>query len=338
MTTEAASTDGAATVSVIVVNFNAQRTLSRCLAALRAQSLQAARVIVIDNASTDGSIESARELFPEFEYVSLPVNTGFAAANNRAIALCDSEFVALLNPDAFAEPAWLEELVKAARRTPAAASFGSCQLMAGEADLIDGIEDVCHISGLVWRGDHGRSRNSDDCTAREIFSPCAAAALYRRQAIQSIGAFDEDFFCYVEDVDLGFRLRLVGWQSWYVPAAVVRHVGSATTGGAHSGFAVYHGHRNLVWMFVKNMPGYLFWLLLPLHIAMNLVSVAWFIFRGQAGAILSAKRDAILGLRRVWQKRAIVQSRRTLPTIAFRTMLNRNLIPGRRQSRTNSFT
>jgi GT2 family glycosyltransferase len=328
----------AGSVTVIVVNFNAQDTLPRCLEALRAQSLQAARVIVIDNASTDGSIESARKLFPEFEYVCLPENTGFAAANNRAIERCDSEFVALLNPDAFPEPAWLEELVKAARQTPNAASFGSCQLMAGDADVLDGIEDVCHISGLVWRGGHGRSRNSDDCLAREIFSPCAAAVLYRRQAIQSIGSFDEDFFCYVEDVDLGFRLRLSGWQSWYVPTAVVRHVGSATTGGAHSSFAVYHGHRNLVWMFVKNMPGYLFWLFLPLHLAMNLVSVVWFIFRGQPGTILAAKRDAILGLRRVWQKRGIVQSRRTIPAGTLLANLNRRLISDMRQRGGNSFS
>jgi GT2 family glycosyltransferase len=325
----------AGSVTVIVVNFNAKNTLSRCLEALRAQSLQAARVIVIDNASTDGSIESAKELFPEFEYVCLLENTGFAAANNRAIERCDSEFVALLNPDAFPEPAWLEELVKAARQTPDAASFGSCQLMAGETGVIDGIEDVCHISGLVWRGGHGRVRTSSDSTAREIFSPCAAAALYRRQAMQAVGGFDEDFFCYVEDVDLGFRLRLSGWQSWYVPAAVVRHVGSATTGGVHSGFAVYHGHRNLVWMFVKNMPGYLFWFYLPLHLAMNLVSVVWFIFRGQAGTILKAKRDAILGLPKAWRKRAIVQKQRRIPTSVMFAALNKKLIPGRWQRSSN---
>ena len=320
---------GAGKVSVIIVNFNAKSTLRQCLEALRTQSLKAARVIVVDNASSDGSIESARDLFPEFEYVCLRENTGFAAANNRAIERCDSEFVALLNPDAFPEPDWMQALVNAARQTPAAASFGSCQLMAGETDVIDGIEDICHVSGLVWRGGHGRSRNDDDCLARQIFSPCAAAALYRRQAIQAVGGFDEDFFCYVEDVDLGFRLRLAGWQSWYVPAAVVRHVGSTTTGGVHSGFAVYHGHRNLVWMFVKNMPGYLFWLFLPLHLAMNLVSVVWFILLGQAGTILKAKRDAILGLPKAWQKRGVVQNQRTLPAGVLLAALNKNLAPGR---------
>jgi GT2 family glycosyltransferase len=289
--------------------------------------MKAARVIVIDNASTDGSIEAARESFPEFEYVCLSENMGFAAANNRAIERCDSEFVALLNPDAFPEPAWLEELVKAGRETPDAASFGSCQLMADDPNVLDGIEDVCHISGLVWRGGHGRLRHEGDSVLREIFSPCAAAVLYRRQAFQSVGGFDEDFFCYIEDVDLGFRLRLLGWRSLFVPTAIVRHVGSATTGGAHSSFAVYHGHRNLVWMFVKNMPSGLFWPLLPLHLAMNLVSVVWFMLRGQAGAILRAKRDAILGLPMTWRKRAIVQSHRTLPASALLTALNRNFVP-----------
>jgi GT2 family glycosyltransferase len=327
----------ARSVTVIIVNFNARNTLPRCLETLRAQFLQPTRVIVIDNASTDGSIEIVKQLFPEYEYVCLKENTGFAAANNQAIALCDSEFVALLNPDAFPEPAWLYELLNAAMQNPESASFGSCQLMVGDADVLDGIEDVCHISGLVWRGGYGRARNDDDRKAREIFSPCAAAALYRRQAVQAVGAFDEDFFCYVEDVDLGFRLRLSGWQSWYVPTAVVRHVGAATTGDAHSNFAVYHGHRNLVWMYFKNMPSVLFWLFLPLHFGMNIVSVAWFILRGQPRTILGAKWDAIRGLRRAWQKRSVVQSYRILPAKALLIMLNKTLIAPRRHSSASTF-
>ncbi len=309
-------------VSVIVVNFNAGHNLPRCLEALQAQSLQAIRMIVVDNASTDGSIESAKDRFPEFEYICLQKNIGFAAANNRAIERCESEFVALLNPDAFPNPEWLEELVKAARQIPHAASFGSCQMLEGSVNVLDGVEDVCHISGLVWRSGHGRFRRQGDNVAREIFSPCAAAALYRRHAVQTVGGFDEDFFCYVEDVDLGFRLRLSGWQSWYVPTAVVWHVGSATTGGTRSHFAIYHGHRNLVWMYVKNMPGFLFWLLLPLHVIMNLVSIVLFMFRGQGRTILSAKRDAILGLRRTLQKRSIVQRRRTASTGALLAILD----------------
>lgn len=330
MQTASLRQDEAVTVSVVVVNFNAGNTLPRCLAALRAQLLKAHRVIVVDNASIDGSNENARELFPEFEYVCFSENIGFAAANNRAVERCDSEFVALLNPDAFPEPAWLEELVKAGREMPDVASFGSCQLMVGDAELLDGIEDVCHVSGLVWRNGYGRLRDEGDRIPREIFSPCAAAALYRVQAIRDAGGFDEDFFCYVEDVDLGFRLRLLGWKSWYVPTAVVRHVGSVTSGGAHSPFALYHGHRNLVWLYVKNMPGFLFWFSLPLHLAMNVVSIVWFALHGQGGGILCAKRDAILGLRKAWGKREAIQRRRVASVSDVLCMLNSAVLPRRR--------
>ena len=138
--------------------------------------------------------------------------------------------------------------------------------------------------------------------SREIFSPCAAA-MYRRSVLLEVGGFDEDFFCYVEDVDLGFRLRLAGHKAMHVPDAVVHHVGSATTGGKHSDFSVYHGHRNVAWTFVKDMPGILFWLLLPLHILMNLASILWFALQGHGGVIVRAKRDALLGLPKMWYKR-----------------------------------
>jgi len=114
----------------------------------------------------------------------------------------------------------------------------------------------------------------------------------------------------VEDVDLGFRLRLVGYRCLYVPQSVVYHVGSGTTGGQHSDFAMYHGHRNLVWTFVKNMPGILFWMLLPLHVSLNLASIIWFALRGRGGVIWRAKRDALLGLPKMWRKRQYIQKTR----------------------------
>ena len=102
---------------------------------------------------------------------------------------------------------------------------------------------------------HGVPVSSVSEEVREVFSPCAAAALYRRSALVEIGGFDDDFFCYSEDVDLGFRLMLAGHSCLYVPTSVTHHVGSGTTGGQNSDFAVYHGHRNLVWTYVKDMPG-----------------------------------------------------------------------------------
>jgi GT2 family glycosyltransferase len=124
--------------------------------------------------------------------------------------------------------------------------IGSKLVKAADLAVLDGVGDAYHISGLVWRMGHGEPVASFSEQVREVFSPCAAAALYRRSVLLEVGGFDEDFFCYVEDVDLGFRLRLAGHKALSVPDAVVYHVGSATTGGQHSDFAVYHGHRNLV--------------------------------------------------------------------------------------------
>ena len=216
----------------------------------------------------------------------------------------------LLNPDAFPEPDWLEHLVNASKANPDYTMFASRQLMDGDQSLLDGDGDVYHISGLVWRAGHGLPVSGAVHEPQEIFSPCAAAALYRRDALMSVDGFDEDFFCYVEDVDLGFRLRLMGHRCLLVPSAVVRHIGSATTGGHRSDFSVYHGHRNLVWAFVKNMPGWLFWVLLPLHIVMNCATICMFVIRGQGRVILRAKLDSIKGLPGAWSKRKQIQSSR----------------------------
>jgi GT2 family glycosyltransferase len=295
-------------VAVIIVNFNGKASLMKCLESVSRQTLAPCRVIVVDNASSDGSAAHAAQAYPDFEFVMLPENTGFAAANNLAARMVtDCDWLALLNPDAYAAPDWLEMLCCVARDQPAVGSFGSRMLMADDPTCIDGTGDVYHASGLAWRNDHGASVASSANLSVEIFSPCAAAALYRRASFMSATGFDEDFFCYMEDVDLGFRLRLLGLRCLYVPQAVVRHEGSATTGGKHGDFSVYHGHRNLVWVFIKNVPAPLLWMLLPLHLLLNLATILWFATRGQGALILRAKRDAIKGLPGMWSKRQKIQ-------------------------------
>lgn len=312
--------------TVIVINWNGGVHLRRCLDHLAAQTEPPARVIVVDNGSTDGSL-AATAAFPAFAVQRLGRNLGFAAAINRALGQCAGDYVALLNPDAFAAPDWLAKLLQAAREHPGIAAFGCRQLAAGKEGVIDGLGDVYHISGLAWRGGHGRRQRGADLEAGEIFSPCACAGLYRLDALRAVGGFDEDFFCYFEDVDLGFRLRLAGFSSAYVPGAVVHHVGGGCSGGHHSPVAVYYGHRNLVWAFVKNMPGSLLWLLLPFHVGLNLVSIAYFAARGQARVILRAKRDALLGIPRVWRKRRATQASRRVSAAAIWRLLDKRLLP-----------
>lgn len=319
-------------VAVIIVNWNGEQFLDRCLTALRAQTAKPHEIILLDNASTDGSLEIARR-FPSVRVIALDQNTGFARGNNLAIEAASkaSEWIALINPDAFAAPRWLELLLAAAKSHPEFDVFGSKLVNAVDPTLLDGTGDAYHISGLVWRTAHGvtvSAMGDSDC---EVFAPCAAAALYRRSAFEQVGSFDEAFFCYVEDVDLGFRLRLAGYRCIYVPQSVVHHVGSGTTGGQNSDFSVYHGHRNLVWTFVKNMPGVLFWFLLPLHVALNLVSILWFALRGQGAVILRAKRDALLGVPKMWRKRQQIQKARVASVGDIWRVLDKRLLPIRRK-------
>lgn len=298
-------------VAVIIVNWNGERFLDQCLAALNDQTFAPYEIIVVDNSSTDGSLEIIRRYSP-VRLLAQDENLGFARGNNLAIKNVSPEvdWIALLNPDAFAAPDWLENLMLAAKNNPDVTVFGSRQLMHDSPEKLDGIGDVYHISGLVWRNGFGRPQKAEDNIAREIFSPCACAALYRKDVLMAAGGFDEDYFCYVEDVDLGFRLRLAGNRAMYVPDAVVRHIGSASSGGKQSNFSVYHGYRNVVWTFIKNMPGPMFLALLPLHLLANVMILYGFARQGQGKTILRAQWDACRSIPRMWRKRRIIQANR----------------------------
>ena len=301
-----------ATVAVLIVNFNSGELLADCLRHLQRQTVQPARILIVDNASQDQSLAQALALEPRLEIIRLEQNVGFAAANNLAAHQAGAvEWLALLNPDAFPAPDWLERLLAAAQRYPASvcAGLGSRLINAYDPARLDGTGDVYHVSGLVWRRDHGKSVTAGQDTAGEIFAPCAAAALYRRTAFLAVGGFDEAYFCYFEDVDLGFRLRLLGYAFYYAPDAVAHHAGSAIT-GRHSPFSLYHGHRNLVWTWVKNMPTVWLWLYGPQHLLLNLGSILGYGLRGQGRVLWRAKWDALCGLPQCWRQRAAVQAQR----------------------------
>jgi len=314
--------------AAIIVNWNSWGELTGCLEALMAQSEPFDRILVIDNDSRDPAPAAVSDWQDAglIELYSLAANEGFAKANNIAIAkVVDCDWIALVNPDAFLDPAWHEQMRRAAAMHPRVASFSSAMLMANDRSRWDGLGDVYHISGLVWRRAHGRREADVMAEAGPVFSPCAAAAFYRRESVIEAGGFDEDYFCYLEDVDLGFRLRLLGYDARLNPGAVCYHVGSATTGSQHSDFAVYHGHRNLVWTFLKDMPGVLLWSLLPLHLVLNLITVLRFAVHGQGRVILRSKWDAIKGIPAVWRKRRALQAGRQCSTRELWRMLDKSL-------------
>jgi len=304
-------------VAVIIVNWNSGDYLGRCVKALLAQSIPISKIVVVDNASTDDSLDAIESLSDVISVIQQESNTGFAAANNRGIKECrEFSWVGLVNPDAFVESNWLENVVKGINHNASAGAIACQMRQANDESLLDGTGDIYHVSGLAWRRDHGARREgvSEVSTLvpkneRPVFAPCAAAAVYRREVLEESGGFDEDYFCYFEDIDLGFRVRLLGYACIYLPEAVVYHVGSGVT-GRDSDFSVYHGHRNLVWTYIKNMPIGLFWRYLPQHVLLNLLSIIYYAFKGRGLILGKAKYDACKQLGNVLKKRKLVQSKR----------------------------
>lgn len=315
--------------TIVIVTWNAWDHLFRCLDALRRQTQQGFKVVIVDNGvSTEEQVSRLRE-YSWVRYVHNTQNLGFAAANNQAIEFADgSPWIMLLNPDAIPEPDWFRLMMAAAREHPDVSMFGSRLIRADEPTILDGDGDSYHVSGMPWRQGHGLPVPTTVAKPREVFAPCAAAALYRREALLAVGGFDEDFFCYVEDVDLGFRLRLAGHCCLQVSSAVVRHVGSVSV-GRHSGFYIFYSHRNLVWAYVKNMPWPLFWLFLPLHLSLNIASLILFSVQGKSIQIFRAKKAALSGLPRMWRKRRQIQAQRTSTTLDILRVLDRSFFPMR---------
>ena len=314
---------GKPAVSVVIVCWNSAAYLPRCLEALGLQRFSDFETILVDNASTDGSTAGIVQAHPRIrlQLKVLPTNVGFAAASNIGARLAAGTWLALLNPDAFPEADWLSRLVNTAASHPNA-FFASRQLRANSPALIDGEGDIYYTSGLALRANYN-VRRFDPGQPREVFSACAAAAMYPRDAFLAAGGFDEDYFAYHEDVDIGFRLRLRGLRCCLVPDAVVHHVGASGT-GARSAFSVYHGHRNLVWTYVKNMPAPWFWFFLPLHLAVNIASIVYFLFAGHGAAILRAKVDALRGLRGALAKRRLNQGQSRVAAAAVLRHMNWN--------------
>ena len=289
-------------ISVVVVAYQSGPTLGRCLAALKAQTFTDFETLLVDNASTDGAAVAASEADPAIRLLRFEDNLGFAAGNNRAAEQARGRWLVLLNPDAYAEPDWLERLVAAAERHPGVACLASLQLDAADPTRLDGAGDVMTSAGIPFRGGYGKARRPLE--DGEVFSACGAAMMIDRRLFLEIGGFDERFFCYCEDVDLGYRLRLLGHATVLAADAVVSHVGSATL-GVRSDFAVFHGSRNRVWTFVKNTPPLLLWLTAPLHAAVTagllllglkrgLTRVTWRGVRaalGDLGPALAARRE-----------------------------------------------
>ncbi len=300
-------------VSVIIPNYNGLRLIPTCLGALRGQTYPRERteILMVDDASTDASVAFVAEGYPEVKIVRLERNSGLAIGCNAGARTARGDLLVMLNNDTEVEPGWLAALVAAAEAHPAAAAIASKMLLFDRRDTLHNAGDLMGADGIprnrgVWQVDQGQFDR--DLT---VFGACGGGVAYRRAAWEQTGGFDERLFMYLEDVDLAWRLRLLGWEAVYAPEARLYHQLSATGGGV---LASYYVGRNTLWVIAKDMPGPL----IRRHLG-RIVRAQWRItwdalraWRGKsARARLRGQLAGLLGLPRVlgW-RRAVQRSRK----------------------------
>ena len=242
--------------TIVIPNINGKGWLKDSIESVYAQTEQSFRLIVVDNGSTDESLEQARSYCSRenFTLIENGTNTGFSHAVNQGIALADSEYVVLFNNDAFAEPQWLAELIRTAETDPKIFAVQSLMIRHFDRELADDAGDYVTWMGFACKTGDGR-RASRYTKCRRIFSACGGAALYRKSILDEIGVFDELFFAYYEDVDLSWRANSLGYKNVYCPTAKCRHICGATTGAVrYNPFKSIQSGRNSILLPYKNQP------------------------------------------------------------------------------------
>ena len=306
-------------VSVIIVNWNGSRLLGRCLSALRIQTHPSYQVVLVDNGSSDDSLTLVERDYPEVVVIRNDTNLGFAAANNIALNRIQSRYVATLNNDTQVEPTWLAELARGMEKNPTIGMCASKMLFLEDQKTINSAGISVDRAGIAWDRRGGEPDDDRPEQPEEIFGPCAGAALYRRKMLEEISFFDEDFFAYMEDVDLAWRAQLAGWRCLYVPTARVYHAHSATAGEGSPVKNRLKG-RNTLWTIAKNYPWPDWLCYLPAILFYDLAAVAYTLVVQRDVNPLRGRLQALRGLRSLMLKRRAVQALRVIPS---RVMLSR---------------
>lgn len=309
-------------VSVVVLNWNGRSLLEDCLGSVLRQTFRDYEVILVDNGSTDGSAAWVRERFPQVRLLALEENLGFCGGNNAGFRVARGRYVALLNNDTEVEPDWLERLYAVIAADPRIAACDSSVLYFDRRDVVWSRGATYTIAGTANFRDQGRLARDLPGEPADVFAAVACAALYRRAALDEVGDLDEAFFAGYEDIDWSFRARLRGYRIVNVPAARVYHKVSATH-GYNSPAYVYHGQRNVLMLFLKNMPASLLVRYAPLHLVYTLGSLAYFVRAGRGGAFVRGKVDALRRWPSVWRKRRAVQGSRAVTAAAIDVALLR---------------
>lgn len=268
--------------TVVIPNYKGINYIEDCLNSVYKSSTPL-KVIVVDNASADGSVELVRDRFPQTQVISFEENKGFSAAVNAGIRAAGTEYVLLLNNDTVMDEKAVEHLEDELNKYSEAFSAAAKLIRLREPEKLDGAGDF--YCALGWAFARGSGKSSDLWTKPDrVFSSCAAGALYRKKLFEQIGLFDENHFAYLEDVDIGYRANICGHPNRYVPEAVIYHVGSAVSGSKHNEFKVKLSAANSIYLIYKNMPALQVLLNLPFLLAGYLCKVVFFAGKGLGGA------------------------------------------------------
>ena len=298
-------------VSVIILNFDGRPWLSACLDAVASQQdAPHSETLVVDNGSTDGSVDFVRTSYPKVRVIDTGTNLGFAGGNNEGAGHARGEWLAFLNNDTVADPAWLSRLWAAHHSRPDCALITSKLVFMHDPGVVDSAGDGYLRAGGAFKHGHGAPAASF-MESREVFGACGGAFMIRRDMFEQLGGFDERFFMVYEDVDLSYRARLTGLRVFYAADAIVRHVGSGSL-GTISPRAVYYGQRNLEWTWIKNTPRTLLLATALSHAIYSLAGVLNYMRIGLGGPALRAKRDAVRALPAVLADRRRVQATRVV--------------------------
>lgn len=280
-------------VTVIIPNYNGIAYIKDCLDSLKMQSYPDFEIIVVDNASTDGSCEVVEKDFPEVKLIKLSQNFGFCRAVNEGIRVTKTKYLILLNNDTKADKDFVRELKNAIDAHDDTFSVAAKMLQMNAPDKIDAAGDL--YCALGWAFALGKDKKSDRYNKESvIFSACGGASIYRKSMFEQIGYFDELHFTYLEDVDVGYRARIMGFSNRYTPKAVVYHAGSGTTGSRYNPFKVRMASRNSWYVIYKNMPLLQIILNLPFLLIGFGIKALFFILKGYGREYLSGMKRGYL--------------------------------------------
>jgi GT2 family glycosyltransferase len=293
---------------VIVVNFNGEQWLDGCLSAAGSQLTNDDELILVDNASRDGSIELVRQRHPRVRVLALDRNLGFAGGNNAGAEVARGGYLAFLNNDTIPQSGWLRALRAPFDRDERVALTTSRIVYLHDPSIIDSAGDGYLRAGGAFKRHHDQPSFLGN-EAREVFGACGAACMIRRDVFAGLGGFDEDFFMVYEDVDLSYRARLTGYRCFYAADAVVHHAGSATLLRLSTD-AVFFGQRNLEWTYLKNTPTILLIRSFPAHLLYDIAALVSYASMGLVMPYLKGKWAALTGLPRMLRKRAVLQRHR----------------------------